>query len=73
MRKKTCAADGIERVGRFRAALEAYRAGQWARARELFEALADDPVAAVYAGRCRTFAASPPPGDWDGVFEMKEK
>jgi len=71
--KGDVAAGGIERVGRFRAALEAYRAGQWARAQGSFEALADDPVAEVYAGRCRAFAASPPPGDWDGVFVMKEK
>ncbi|MGZ5556070.1 MAG: CHASE2 domain-containing protein, partial [Candidatus Aminicenantales bacterium] len=71
--KEDVAAVRIERVGRFRAALEAYRAAQWARARELFEALAGDPVAEVYAGRCRTFTASPPPADWDGVYEMKEK
>lgn len=71
--KEDVAADRIERVGRFRVALEAYRAAQWARARELFEALAGDPVAEVYAGRCRTFTASPPPAGWDGVTEMKEK
>jgi adenylate cyclase len=71
--KDDVAADGIERISRFHAALEAYRAGQWARARPLFEALAGDPVAEVYAGRCRSFADSPPPGDWDGVYEIKEK
>ncbi len=32
-----------------------------------------DPAAAVYAGRCRRFAASPPPPDWDGVFEITKK
>ena len=71
--KDDVAADGIERISRFHAALEAYRAGQWASARPLFEALAGDQVAEVYAGRCRSFAASPPPGDWDGVYEMKGK
>jgi adenylate cyclase len=71
--KDNIAAGGIERIGRFRAALEAYRAGQWARAQGSFEALAGDPVAEVYAGRCRSFLSSPPPADWDGVYEMKEK
>ncbi len=32
-----------------------------------------DPVAAIYAARCRDFAASPPPPDWDGVFEITRK
>jgi adenylate cyclase len=70
--------EAAERVARFERALEAYRARRWAEALSQFEALAvapesADPVAAVYAARCREFAASPPPAGWDGVFEITRK
>ena len=57
----------------FGAALGSYRRREWPKALEGFLALKDDPVAAVYAGRCRELLISPPPGDWDGVFELKLK
>ena len=39
----------------------------------MFEAIAGDPVAAVYADRARKSTALPPPGDWDGVYELGSK
>jgi len=57
----------------FGAALDSYRRREWQKALKGFLALKDDPVAAVYAGRCRELLISPPPGDWDGVFELKSK
>lgn len=33
----------------------------------------EDRLSAVYAERCRTLLASPPPEDWDGVWVMKTK
>ncbi|MCX6568770.1 MAG: adenylate/guanylate cyclase domain-containing protein [Candidatus Aminicenantes bacterium] len=66
-------AEELEKAARFGRALEAYRARRFSEAAALFEALAGDPVAAVYAGRARQSAASPPPCDWDGVCELDKK
>jgi adenylate cyclase len=66
-------AEEMERTARFGRALETYRARRFSEAAALFDALAGDPVAAVYAGRARQSAASPPPDDWDGVFELDKK
>ncbi|QLA17216.1 CHASE2 domain-containing protein [Desulfolutivibrio sulfoxidireducens] len=58
------------------AALALYRDGRFAEALAVYEALAaayPDPVHAIQAGRCRTLAATPPPGQWDGVFEHTSK
>jgi adenylate cyclase len=66
-------AEEFEKAARFGRALETYRAKRFSEAAAMFEALAGDSVAAVYAGRARQSAASPPPGDWDGVFELDKK
>jgi adenylate cyclase len=58
------------------AALALYRAGRFAEALSAYETLAaahPDPVYAIQAGRCRTLAAAPPAGEWDGVFEHTTK
>jgi len=66
-------AEELERADRFGRALETYRAKRFSEAAAMFEALAGDPVAAVYAGRARQSAASPPPDEWDGVYELNKK
>jgi adenylate cyclase len=66
-------AEEMEKADRFGRALETYRARRFSEAAAMFEALAGDPVAAVYAGRARQSAASPPPEDWDGVYELNKK
>ncbi len=66
-------AEEMEKADRFGRALETYRARRFSEAAAMFEALAGDPVASVYAGRARHSATSPPPGDWDGVFELDKK
>jgi adenylate cyclase len=57
----------------FAAALATYRARDFATARTQFAALAGDPVAVVMAARCAVLVASPPPEDWDGVYEQRSK
>ena len=71
--KGTVPAEELEKAARFGRALETYRTQRFSEAAAMFEAIAGDPVAAVYAGRARKSAASPPPGDWDGVFELDNK
>jgi len=66
-------AEEMERTARFGRALETYRARRFSEAAALFDALTGDPVAAVYSARAWQSAASPPPDDWDGVFELDKK
>ena len=66
----------LELLGDFEAALELYHEGRFGLAGERFAQLAsnfNDPVSAVYVARCRQYAATPPPAEWDGVYELKEK
>jgi adenylate cyclase len=53
------------------------QARRFAEARAAYESLvARDPadeLAAVHAARCRAYSDHPPPPDWDGVFQLKDK
>lgn len=61
----------------FQAALAHYKARRFAEAREGFKSAhalgGDDYTSAKYMHRCEAFLATPPPDDWDGVYEMKTK
>lgn len=57
----------------FARALALYRNREFAEARAAFAGLADDPAAAVMASRCDDLAATPPPSDWDGVYDQRSK
>jgi adenylate cyclase len=65
--------DRAAALARYEEALAAYKVRDWARALSLFEGLGEEPLARMYAGRCRGLIGSPPPADWDGVFELKTK
>jgi adenylate cyclase len=55
----------------------AYRARAWGDAEQAFlaalEAMPGDGPSAMYVDRCRTFAKTPPPADWDGVWTLTSK
>jgi adenylate cyclase len=59
------------------AGLEAYRARDWAAAERAFrgalELFPDDRPARVYRERCELLRRTPPPADWDGVWNLTEK
>lgn len=61
----------------FAAGLQAYRGRQWDEASQAFlEVLQLNPKdrpSQVFLGRCRFFAAAPPPHDWQGVFILESK
>ena len=61
----------------YAAGLTAYRAQDWITAGRRFdECLArqpDDGPARVFQQRIKLLQASPPPGDWDGVWRITEK
>jgi adenylate cyclase len=64
-------------ITRFQQALEAYRAGRWEAAIEMFEALLrdypSDRPTHIMLRRCRELVMEPPEGVWDGVYVMKSK
>ena len=66
-----------EMVNSFNEILRSYADRDWEGAFRLVEkhsgAFPEDSVAAVYLERCRTFRESPPPRDWDGVYELTAK
>lgn len=63
----------VQRRRIFEEARDAYRRRDWETASVLFDKLDDDPLAKVYVTRCQSLRQSPPPEDWDGVFELKQK
>jgi adenylate cyclase len=57
--------------------LALYRERKFERAGDVFKkalaSLPQDGPSRLYIDRCRDFLASPPPADWDGVFDVKTK
>jgi adenylate cyclase len=66
-------AEKIREIKIFEEALGLYRNQQWVRAADEFKMLPNDPVAVLYRQRVHRLAQSPPPDNWDGVFELKSK
>ena len=66
-----------ERVTDFERGLFCYRNRQWEEALRLFSAICQrfpaDVPAAIYCQRSRDMIATPPPDDWDGIFESRQK
>jgi adenylate cyclase len=65
-----------EKLAVYEQALTSYHQRRFDEALALFERCASeyqDPVAAVYAGRCRRFLVTAPADDWDGVYALEEK
>jgi adenylate cyclase len=61
------------KVARFQEGLQLYRNRKWTTAIGVFKRLEDDPVARIYLERCEQYQISPPPEDWDGVWELTKK
>jgi adenylate cyclase len=61
----------------FAAGLEAYRQQIWQEALGHFQQsltlLPEDGPSLIMAERCRIYQETPPPGEWDGVFEHVSK
>lgn len=72
-KKNEVTPDGVERVAVFHKALQLYRKKQWDLALPLFKSFEGDRVAQIYVNRTLQLKKSPPPEDWSGVYELKEK
>jgi len=74
---KGAARYGDAELARWREALEAYRARDFARAVEIWGDLAlrhpDDGAAAIMRARAERLRAEPPPPEWDGVYDQRSK
>jgi adenylate cyclase len=72
-------ADGDERhwVNTFAEGLFRYREREWGGASDSFQRVLDqrphDGPAQMYVERCRLLRSSPPPSEWDGVFDWQTK
>lgn len=71
--REEVSAGEVERVALFECGIEAYRNRDWDVAIDAFRKLGEDVQAGIYIRRCSAFKQSPPPQDWDGVFELGEK
>ncbi len=65
--------EEVEKLAVFGKARQAYSRRDWEAAEALFARLGGDPAAALYLSRLREYRTSPPPPDWDGVYELKHK
>lgn len=72
-RKEEVSSSQSERISCFHQALKAYRNQEWGEALTLFQKDESDRVTEIYIERCKRFRKSPPPGDWDGVYDLKTK
>jgi adenylate cyclase len=71
-REETPAGE-IEKAALFEGGIEAYRNRDWDGAIDVFRRLGEDVPAGIYVRRCLAFKQSPPPPEWDGIFELGEK
>lgn len=64
-------------IQRFNAALAIFRARRWHEADVAFAAIlqecGDDTPSRIYRERCEHFDKTPPPPDWDGVSNRRDK
>ena len=64
-------------VNNFGDGIISYRAAQWDKAIERFEKCLElnpgDGLSRTYVERCKLLQATPPEGEWDGVWRMKDK
>ena len=72
-RREALGAAEAEKLAVFERARQAFLRREWDAAAALFSSIEGDGPAAVYVERCRLFKESPPPGGWDGVFDLKQK
>jgi adenylate cyclase len=71
--------DGKSRsvLEKFHLGINLYRERKWNVAKEYFEKILEldpyDNPSQEYLRRCKEYENSPPPEDWEGVFELRSK
>ncbi|MER3446904.1 MAG: hypothetical protein C4291_08715 [Candidatus Dadabacteria bacterium] len=68
---------GIGILEKFQLGINLYRERKWKESTEYFQKILDldpnDKPSQEYLRRCKEYENSPPPPDWQGVFELKSK
>jgi adenylate cyclase len=67
--------DRLETARKFEQGLQAFRARDFPKAREIFQTLLEskDRAAEPYLALCDRYLRQPPPADWDGSYQMETK
>jgi adenylate cyclase len=77
LRSKSGEDEGEQVVKTWEEALALYEKREFRAAEEIFASIAvqneKDGAARLYAERCRSYTAAPPPDGWDGVNNLSEK
>jgi len=64
-------------IEKFSLGVDLYRERKWNEAKEYFEKILEldpsDKPSQEYLRRCIEYENSPPPGEWEGVFDLKSK
>jgi len=71
--KNEVTSSRLEKIEIFQQALNSYRSRQWEKAQSLFQKLGDDKLAEIYIERLQHLRESPPPKEWSGVYDLREK
>jgi adenylate cyclase len=71
--KSQASADEKKNVETFHEALDLYRKKNWDKALNLFKMMKDDKLSSMYVSRIEDFKRVPPPDDWSGVHDLKQK
>ena len=62
---------------KFRVGVNPYRERKWNEAKEYFEKILEldpsDKPSQEYLRRCDEYESSPPPDEWEGLFELRSK
>ncbi|MFC2165279.1 CHASE2 domain-containing protein [Acidobacteriota bacterium] len=62
-----------DEISIFHHGLEMYREQRWDEAIRLFQNSGDTPLVQLYVERTKALKESPPPNEWTGVFDLKQK
>jgi hypothetical protein len=64
-------------IGVYHSGLRYYKQREWYKSLREFKRVLryfpSDGPSRVYVARCLDFIVTPPPADWDGVYEFKTK
>lgn len=71
--KNEVTSSRLEKIEIFKQALNSYRSRQWEKAQSLFQKLGDDKLAEIYIERLQHLREFPPPKEWSGVYDLREK
>ena len=63
----------LSELVKYQSALQAYRSQDWAVAEKQFKQLENNTLHALYLARIKQFKQTPPPNNWDGVFNYETK